>query len=774
MSSRRLGGGRILGSGKGLAPPSPSPSPSSVQHQQQQQQLQHPRRSASPFAPSESSTVSFHSRNSTQNSISPLSSSPLPDFAQDLTSNISLAGPSNGAQPSNRLVCPICEEEMVTLLQLNRHIDDLHQELPEAAQDEVKTWFDKQVLKAKRFQPLSIINQKIRGLDVFESNETQPVPMPATASGRPIIDTVVDPEELVTRKHWQRPTGTDFCTDPPCGKRLNPLNGNVHCRNCGRLFCEEHTMYQMKLSRSANHEPVRGVWCRVCETCYKSRDGYNDHNGLIRDHMAEFSAIRAKRVDRHRLEVQRLEKRLTKLTRMLADAPPEAVTNGSSLLSPVASLAGQKNQRKMIEQSVVTWEDDAVVTNCPFCKQEFRSWTFRRHHCRMCGRVVCADPHTGCSSEVGLNVSSPTKVPSSEKPTTALNGQLHVDVRMCRDCKSTIFSLQDFADSISHKPPDQRAYETLRQFERGIRMLMPSFQKSLLALQPPDEDDDYGDSNNSHNKKPPPTHAQIQEAAKIRKRLTDAFAKYDVAAKRIRDMKTSSPTQLRLQKAIYASASTFLHTNLIPMKGVPQILKSTSSSSSHHHRRLLSDGRNGGMHLSPLRNGESASGSVNGGFDAETSSVGGASEVSTALSALETEEKEARERLIVLEEQRFLVKEMLDGARGRRRMEEVGALTRNLDELDREIEHVAKVVRGWLGDGRVYTWAPRRLRLRPSYRLGLGFEGDLSVISRLRICVWCLSGSLLFHIDALHGVGLFFGRWFFTGFVCAGQTRYLT
>lgn len=38
-------------------------------------------------------------------------------------------------------------------------------------------------------------------------------------------------------------------------------------------------MYQMKLSRSAHPEPVRGIWCRVCETCYKSRDGYNDTKG---------------------------------------------------------------------------------------------------------------------------------------------------------------------------------------------------------------------------------------------------------------------------------------------------------------------------------------------------------------------------------------------------------------------------------------------------------------------------------------------------------------
>jgi hypothetical protein len=567
---------------------------------------------------------------------------------------------------------------MVTLLQLNRHLDDIHQELPEAEQDEVKSWFDKQVLKAKRFQPLSLINQKLRGLEVFESNETQPIS--SGAPGRP-AETVIDPEELVTRKHWQRPTGNDVCTDPLCDRKLGPLSGSVNCRSCGRLFCEEHTMYQMKLSRSANHEPVRGVWCRVCETCYKSREGYNDHTGLSRDHTAEFAAVRAKKVERQRLEVQRLEKRLTKLTRLLVEAPPDAGMN-SGLLSP---LAGQRSQRKMIEQSVVTWEDDAAVSRCPFCKQEFRPWTFRRHHCRICGRVVCADPQTNCSSEVGLNVENreccvrpreraltrvATVIPTTEKQTST-NGQVSIDVRMCCECKNTIFSHRDFIESIKHRPPDQRAYETLRQFERGIRMLLPSFHRTLQALQPPDE--------SREPDKPPPTHAQIQEAAKIRKRLTDAFAKYDLAAKRIRNLKTDSPTQLRLQKAIYASASTFLHTNLIPLKSVPAMLKSHSSN----HRRLLS----GGNMSSPLRNGESA------GFDPETSSLGGASEISTAVSAaLESEEREARERLVVLEEQRFMVQEMLNSAKGARRFEEAGALTKNLEELDGEIAAMKKVV----------------------------------------------------------------------------------
>lgn len=155
--------------------------------------------------------------------------------------------------------------------------------------------------RAKRFQPLAVLNQKLKGLDVFESNENNLQSLAAqnyshsrpSGSGNgtqtpvpydPSIPRPIDPEDVITKEHWQPRTFNDNCLEPTCGKRLNATNGCVNCRKCGLLFCEEHTMYQMKLSRSAQHEPVRGMWCRVCETCYKSREGYNDHNGMVMFH----------------------------------------------------------------------------------------------------------------------------------------------------------------------------------------------------------------------------------------------------------------------------------------------------------------------------------------------------------------------------------------------------------------------------------------------------------------------------------------------------------
>jgi len=167
------------------------------------------------------------------------------------------------------------------------HLDDAHKNLEILQQDEVKTWFKTQMVKAKRFQPLAVLNEKLKKLDVFEDDEVYrhnvvsetTTTTTVTQQNIPLPPPRPAPEIVVTRDHWQHHTSNGTCSDPLCDRRLGNTNGNINCRKCGKLFCEEHTMYQIKLSRTAQHEPLQGVWSRVCETCYKSRDGYNDHAG---------------------------------------------------------------------------------------------------------------------------------------------------------------------------------------------------------------------------------------------------------------------------------------------------------------------------------------------------------------------------------------------------------------------------------------------------------------------------------------------------------------
>ncbi|KAL4992594.1 FYVE zinc finger-domain-containing protein [Aspergillus falconensis] len=664
MSRRTLGGGRVLGSANtrtaATTLTSPQPRPNNI---------------LSPSA----STLSLNSQ---------ASASQISSETQDLTSRISLDNgsaplPAAPAATGAQLACPICSEEMVTLLQLNRHLDDVHQNLEDDRQDEVKVWFKTQMERAKRFQPLAVLNQKLKGLDVFESNENQQA---LTGASRPpgvsqnhhsqgflqeAQAKPLDPEEIIMKEHWQPRGFYDTCLEPSCGQRLNATNGCVNCRKCGKLFCEEHTMYQMKLSRSAQHEPVRGLWYRVCETCYKSREGYNDHNGLVRDRMVEFKAIRKPNVDKSLLEVSRLEKRLTRLTQLLASLSPEQLQSNK-----IWSIPFQHDERKALEQAVVSWQDDASVARCPFCQQDFSSYTFRRHHCRTCGRVVCGDVSTGCSVEVPLSV-TPLSKAYLEKSINV--GSLNIDIRLCKECKSTLFDRSDFEADVARKPADVRAYENLRQFERGIRLLMPKFQKLLAALQ---------------NPRRPPSAAQLAEASKVRKRLTDSFTQYDTAARRIRDLPTSSPTQQRLQKAIYQQATNFLHLHMLPLKTLPKILKHATPDGSQPSSSS-SPGSPGSASAGGHRRQNSALGSIKSGkVAASISNSSIASETSSAVSALEAEEKALRERLIVLEEQKFFVSEMIADANRRRKFDEVSSLAMNIEDLTREIDRVNGLLDG--------------------------------------------------------------------------------
>lgn len=203
--------------------------------------------------------------------------------------------------------------------------------------------------------------------------------------------------------------------------------------------------------------------------------------------------------------------------------------------------------------------------------------------------------------------------------------------------------------------------------------------------------------------KRPPSAAQISEASKVRQRLTNSFAQYNVAARRVRDMPTDSPTQQRLQKAIYQQASNFLHLHMLPLKSVPKILRhaapngqlpnGTSSPST-----LTS---NGPGHATKPR--ESALASINYNSIAGNGNASSpSSETSSAISALEAEEKNLRERLIVLEEQKFFVSEMIADANRRRKFDEVSSLAMNMEDLSREIDRVSGILNG-LDFESVYT-----------------------------------------------------------------------
>ncbi|RDB23827.1 FYVE, RhoGEF and PH domain-containing protein 6 [Hypsizygus marmoreus] len=99
----------------------------------------------------------------------------------------------------------------------------------------------------------------------------------------------------------------------------------------------------------------------------------------------------------------------------------------------------QERRRKVEHWVPAIWIPDEKTGGCMRCGRTF-GWRRRRHHCRLCGRCVCAS----CSGRTFF-ISDPTSKDDSSKP-----------ARACDACYETVFPLLDpppdsADDEISHK-----------------------------------------------------------------------------------------------------------------------------------------------------------------------------------------------------------------------------------------------------------------------------------------------------------------------------------
>ncbi|KAK7205569.1 FYVE zinc finger-domain-containing protein [Myxozyma melibiosi] len=531
---------------------------------------------------------------------------------------------TDGGDEANN--CPICGESMTTRLSLKRHLEDVHRASEGGG---AQSTFMKYINKAKNFTPVHAFNQTLQYADLSDlaftsgtlgtgfSPEGHIYLPPGNGSGYAGPGaaaqtggvTFVGPhnvssshvhdshshhvvsggvnghhkqhvvhqkpqltEDMVTRAHWQRETGNDRCSEFKCRTQLNSRVGKVNCRSCGRLFCEEHVSCSMKLDKQAKWDPEKGVWCRVCFSCFESRPGFNDASGMVEDLTSAFIAKRKRTITKTHLEVNLLEKRLTRLIKLMIETNDPSVTRAGSLTITVdngaktlatdavgvaATLATGyfkqiRNYRKPPEQEVVAWQDDKDVEDCPYCERKF-SFSMRKHHCRLCGKVVCGSPDTACSSQVTLDFER-----LSDYLTEKVEEDIIVKVRTCKDCRSVVFGRREFSEDVANKPGFVKVYENMVQFRRGIESLLPKFQKLLSNFDDPDK---------------PPSHDLLAEASRVRKKLIYSFQEFDTAAKRILKTPTRSAQQSKLQNNVHIAAMQVLQVYMLPLKSLPSVLK---------------------------------------------------------------------------------------------------------------------------------------------------------------------------------------------------------
>ncbi|KAJ2770703.1 carboxypeptidase Y-deficient [Coemansia nantahalensis] len=351
--------------------------------------------------------------------------------------------------------------------------------------------------------------------------------------------------DLVTRAHWQQHRAGDRCSVPACGLVLSPQTGVDNCRCCGRLMCGRHCSRRVRLSASAQITRRNGVHCRACDDCHARAAG--GVGGQTRDHTRAFANLRRRAVNTAVLEGNRIEKRLERLA--LAHGAQQQAGNPST---PTLLLGAQTGLRaralQAAEQEVVAWEDDAEAASCPFCGKAFGRLASRRHHCRLCGRVVCG--RAGCSTVLAV----PLPAPGGR----GFSPDRCADIRACCDCERTVIRHRNrIARAAPQAPELSRLYAQIRANMALVEETLPVFNALAVRLR-------------SFEEGRTAAAPDLPRAARTRKQLTAAFGEMDQASKRIAQLPASTPGCARLHEAVRRAVGQYLQLHMFPLTMLPR------------------------------------------------------------------------------------------------------------------------------------------------------------------------------------------------------------
>jgi hypothetical protein len=60
---------------------------------------------------------------------------------------------------------------------------------------------------------------------------------------------------------------SSICDETTCTRYFTYFTRRHHCRRCGNIFCDLHSLYTIPLDQDANYHP-KGLKVRACEHCW--------------------------------------------------------------------------------------------------------------------------------------------------------------------------------------------------------------------------------------------------------------------------------------------------------------------------------------------------------------------------------------------------------------------------------------------------------------------------------------------------------------------------
>lgn len=592
----------------------------------------------------------------------------------------SLESPKNPAVGSSEesIRCPICDEAMLTLLQLNRHLDDTHGDRPSSGLEP----------SPKKAVALRTPQKRTIQLDLYDDNK-----------GFGLSDNLGSETQLasptqskLTRSHWVHPNSSNIsvCSYEGCRRVLNVKNGIVNCRKCGLLFCNEHTAFRGRFSNGPPplklpvYDSVNGYLARCCESCFLNKPALVEGTQAnFRDVTAIYKKKRAEKIEEKQWAKLKLQRRFLKLVNLLSLNYLWHIENGKFLLLYFTENKAHSKEAIMdAEKEIVgaeNWQNDQNVTHCPLCFAKFNI-LIRKHHCRLCGRVVTDsafntdDPNMTCSIQVpvgillkklpNLNYSPQVKENWMELTSVAADSRYSniYSFRCCRECKNLLLHGVK-SDAMINEPENDAvlsSYEEILAIKANIQSTMPRY--SQLVRENKDQ------SNRDINK----LRVRIRKYVKDFEIATNTFRLRFF--KRNEESGKFTPIQSPvLVTNVYKMAIVFLQDSILEFK------KLNDQFQELENARLTGQL---GLPKSLLSEPDSISASPMSPLPVASP---------PAKPRLTKKQiREFREQLMVVNEQKFLVQKQMDDAKRQRKFDELLTLTANSDELQKHIDELEK------------------------------------------------------------------------------------
>lgn len=426
--------------------------------------------------------------------------------------------------------CPICLKDCHDLGQLNDHLDTDH-------------GFDESRVESNREN-----REEKKGTDDKDHS-----------SGK----------KSIQRTHFEKLTTKAACH--ACQKRFTTSSGCINCRKCGKLYCKRHCTNMIKLNRDAQWDP-KGKWYKCCYNCFSSRPGFNNF-GLIRDKTDAFMRIRNVKFQDNQLIKLQLENRLMRLLNGIIK-----LLNDSWQIDNYTTLLGKIKfpiSLSQLEKEIVPWVKDTDHDECRICQLPF-SITLRRHHCRLCGGIICNND-SGMYSILKLLQDGKDLPFTTLKVGTDVVEKIGVNLRICDKCYNVVFQPRHFTKDIKEPDLILVKYNDMKKMIQSINYLLPKFENLLSK-----EQQERGDNKAPYMK-------QLKDLIQIRDKLMKNYNIYIILFRQLSQIVSKSVTQQRIQQGIQIESTKYINTMNTKLKSLTILLPGKANSTDKGDKTEVTD-----------------------------------------------------------------------------------------------------------------------------------------------------------------------------------------